>query len=201
MPSDAFGDVYLEFEPDPVGFGDVEEFDEFAPDAVDLLDVFLRACPHLDAVNLGAQTDDRAADLVALVEFLANEGHAKPLPALVEQRRVVFHREHPLPTVRIRLVLPHRLDPRLEQVVVRVALQLGRRLEPVEVPAIRFDRIELADGRQACFIGTGVGRCGVRGSIRGGLWRERYLGLCVVVYSPKLYKGEKSISCREQIGR
>ena len=69
--------------------------------------------------------------------------------------------------------------------VIRVALQLGRGLEPVEVPAIRFDRIELAYGRQACFVGTGVGRRRVR-TIRGSLWRERYLGLRVVVYSPKL---------------
>src|SRR5229473_5315022 len=114
--------AYLEFEPDPVRFGHIEEFDEFAPDAVDFLDVLLRACPKLDTVDLGAQTDDCAADLVALIEFLTNKGHSKPLPTLVEQRRVVFHSEHPFASVRIRLVLPHRLDTRLEQVVVRIAL-------------------------------------------------------------------------------
>ena len=138
----------------------------------------------MDPVDLGPQADDRATDLVALVEFLADEGHRQPLPALVEQRRVVLHRQHPLASVRVRLVLPHRLDPRLEQVVVRVALQLGRGLKPVEVPAIRLDRIELADGRQPRFVGTGVGRRRVRASIRGGLWRERDFGLCVVVNRP-----------------
>ena len=146
--------AYLEFEPDPVRFGHVEELDELAPDTVDLLDLVLRARPELDAVDLRAQADDGAANLVALVELLTDERHGEPLPALVEQRRIVLHRQHPLPAVRVRLVLPHRLDPRLEQVVVRIALQFRRRLEPVEVPAVRLDRIELADGREARFVGT-----------------------------------------------
>ena len=176
--------AYLEFKPDPVRFRHVEKFDQFAPDTVDLLDVFLRACPELDPVDLGPQADDRATDLVALIEFLAHEGHCKPLPTLVEQRRVVFHREHPLASVCVRLILPHRLDPRLEQMVIRVAVELGRGLEPVEVPAIRLNRVELADSRQARFVGTGVGRRRVRARIRGGLWRERYFALCVVVYGP-----------------
>jgi len=114
--------AYLEFEPDPVCLGHVEEFDEFAPDAVDFLDVFLRACPKLDAINLRAQADDCAADLIALIEFLTHKGHSKPLPTLIEQRRIVLHRKHPLASVRIRLILPHRLDTRLEQMVVRIAL-------------------------------------------------------------------------------
>ena len=129
-------ELYLEFEPDPVCLRHVEQLDELAPDTVHLLDVILRACPELNAIDLGAQADDRAADLVTFVELLADERHREPLPALVEQTRVVLHRQHPLAPVRVRLVLPHRLDARLEQVVVRVALQLGRRLEPVEVPAI-----------------------------------------------------------------
>ena len=176
--------AYLEFEPNPVRFRHVEKFDQFTPDAINLLDVFLRACPELDPVDFGPQADDRATDLVALVEFLADESHRKPLPTLVEQRRVVLHREYPLASVRIRLILPHRLDPRLEQVVVRVAVELGRGLEPIEVPAIRLDRVEVADSRQARFVGTGVGRRRVRARIRGGLWRERYFALCVVVYGP-----------------
>ena len=56
--------------------------------------------------------------------------------AVAEERRVVLHREHPLAAVRVRLVLPHRLDARLEQVVVRAALQVGRRLQPAEVSEI-----------------------------------------------------------------
>ena len=56
----------------------------------------------------------RRGDPVALVELLTDERHRKPLPALVEQRRVVLHREHPLSAVRIRLVLSHRLDARLK---------------------------------------------------------------------------------------
>ena len=57
--------------------------------------------------------------------------------AVAEERRVVLHREHLLAAVRV--ILPHRLDGRLEQVVVRVALQFGWRLQPVEVPAILYD--------------------------------------------------------------
>ena len=110
--------AYLEFEADTVRLRDIEELDELAPDAVDLLDVVLRPCPELDTIDFGAETNDCAADLVALVELLADERHRKPLPALIEQRRVILHREHPLAAIRVRLVLPHRLDARLEQVVV-----------------------------------------------------------------------------------
>ena len=45
-------DTHLELEPDTVCLGDVEELDQLAPDAVDLLDVLLAACPELDAVDL-----------------------------------------------------------------------------------------------------------------------------------------------------
>ena len=51
----------MEFEADAVRLRDVEELDELAPDAADLLD---RACPKLNAVNFGAEADDGAADLV-----------------------------------------------------------------------------------------------------------------------------------------
>jgi hypothetical protein len=166
--------AYLKLEPDTVRFGHIEELDKLAPNAVDLLDFVLRACPELNAVDLGAQANDCAAYLVAFVQLLTDERHGEPLPTLVEQRRVVFHREHPLATIRVRLVLPHRLDARLEQVVVGVALQLRRGFEPVEVPAIRLDRIELADGREARFVGTRVGGGRVRG-IRGGHRRVRQL--------------------------
>ena len=54
--------------------------------------------------------------------------------AVGKERRVVLHREHLLAAVRV--ILPHRLDGRLEQVIVQVVLQFGRRLQPVEVPAI-----------------------------------------------------------------
>ncbi len=128
--------AYLELEADAVRLRDIEELDKLAPDAVDLLDVVFRACPKLNTVNLGAETDDGAADLVALVELLANKRHGEPLPALVEQRRVVLHRQYPLAPIRVGLVFPHGLDARLEQVVVRVALELGRRLEPIEVTAV-----------------------------------------------------------------
>ena len=144
----------------------------------------------MDAVDLGAQANDCAADLVALVELLADKRHGEPLPTLVEQRRVILHREYPLPAIRVRFVLPHRFDARLEQVVVRIALQFGGRLEPVEVPAIRLDRLKLADGRQARFVGTGVGRRWVR-AICSGHRRVRYLCLCVMVYRP--YIGEEGV--------
>ena len=176
--------AHLEFEPYPIRFGHIEELDELAPNAVDLLDVVLRAHPELDAVDLGTQADDRATDLVALVELLADERHGEPLPTLVEQCRVVLHRQHPLAAVRVRFVLPHRLDARFEQVVVRVALKLGRRLEPVEVPAIRLDRIELADGRETCFVGTRICWRRVRGFCRAGHRRKWYLCLRVVVDRP-----------------
>ena len=126
--------AYLEFEADTIRFRDVQELDELAPDTVHLLDVVFRPCPELDTVDLRAETDNGAADLVALVELLTNERHRKPLPALIERRRVVVHRERPLPAIRLFLVLPHRFYAQLEQVVVRVRLQFGWRLQPVEVP-------------------------------------------------------------------
>jgi hypothetical protein len=64
--------AYLEFEPDPVRFRHVEKFDGFAFDAVDLLDIFLRACPELDPVNLGPQADDRTTDLAACARACAS---------------------------------------------------------------------------------------------------------------------------------
>ena len=106
--------AYLEFEADTIRFRDVQELDELAPDAVHLLDVVFRPRPELDTVHFRAETNHCATYLVAFVELLTDERHRKPLPALIEQRRVVLHREHPLPAVRIRLVLPHRLDARLE---------------------------------------------------------------------------------------
>lgn len=110
--------THLELEPDSICLGDVEELDHLARDAVDLLHVVFRAHPELYAVDLAPQTDDRTADLVAVVEVLTDERHREPCPAAVEQLRVVLHREHPLAAVRVRLVLPHRFDARLEEVVV-----------------------------------------------------------------------------------
>ena len=121
-------------------------------------DIVFRECPELYMADFREETHDRAADLVALVELLTDERHRKPLPALVEHRRVVLHREHPLSAVRVRLVLPHRSDARLEQVVVRVALQFGPRLQPVEVPAVRLDSVEIAHRRQTGLIRRGHGR-------------------------------------------
>ena len=173
----------MEFEADTVRFRDVQELDELAPDAVHLLDVVFRPCPELNTVDLRAETHDRAADLVALVELLTNERHRKPLPALIEQRRVVLHREHPLPAVRIRLVLPHRLDARLEQVVVRVALQFRRRLQPVEIPAVRLHSIEIAHSRQTGLVRPRIGRSRIR-AVRGSHGRVGHPCFCIVIYRP-----------------
>ena len=82
--------------------------DELGHDAVDLLDVVFRACPELDTIDFRAETDNGAADLVALVELLTDERLCKLLPALIEQRRVVLHPEYPPAAFRVRLVLPHR---------------------------------------------------------------------------------------------
>ena len=41
--------------------------------------------------------------------------------------------------IRVRLVLPHGLDPLLKEMVVGVALEFGRWLEPVKVAAERLD--------------------------------------------------------------
>jgi hypothetical protein len=96
-----------------------------------------RVRPESDAVDLGAQADG-TANLIALVELLSSESHGEPLPALVKQCQIVLHRQHPLPALRVCLVLPHRLDVRLEHVVVQVALQFQWRLESesVEVPEV-----------------------------------------------------------------
>jgi hypothetical protein len=176
--------AYLEFEPDPVRFRHIEKFDELHPMPLTFstssfehvqswirstLDRRLTTAPQI-SLPLSSSSPTRAI-ISHCQHWSSNAG-------------LLFHREHPLASVRVRLILPHRLDPRLEQVAIRVAVELGRRLEPVEVPAIRLDRIELADSRQARFVGTGVGRRRVRASIRGGLWRERYFGLCVVIYGP-----------------
>ena len=116
----------MESEADTVRLRDVEKLDELAPDAVDLLDVVFRACPELDTVSFRSETSDGATDLATLVELLTDERHGKPLPALIEQRRIILHREYTLAAIRVRLVLPHRLDARLELVIVRVELQFGR---------------------------------------------------------------------------
>ena len=141
----------MEFEADTVSLRDVEERDEHTP-AIEFLDVIFRACPELDMINFRAEAEDGAADLVALVELLTHERHGKTLPALIEQRWVVLHREHLLAAVCVRLVLPHQLDARLEQVVVRVALEFRRRLQLGEVLAIRLASVEITHSCQTGFV-------------------------------------------------
>ena len=103
--------------------------------------------------------------------------------AVAEERRVVLHREHPLAAVHVRLILPHRLDVRLEQVVVRAALQFKRRLQPVEVPAIRLDSVEIAHGHQTGLVRSRIDWSHVR-AVRGGHGRVGYPCLGVVIYRP-----------------
>ena len=134
----------------------------------------------LDTVNLRAKTDNGATDLVALVELLTDKRHRKPLSTLIEQRRVVLHREHPLPAIRVRLVFPHRLDARLEQVVVRVAIQFGRQLRPVEVPAVRLDSVEIAHRHQTRLVRPRIGRSRIR-DIGGSHGRVGHPCLGVVI--------------------
>ena len=86
-----------------------------------MLDFLDRAGPELNAVSTLERRPTTAPQISS---------------AVGEERRVVLHREHPLAAVHVRLILPHRLDVRLEQVIVQVVLQFGRRLQPVEVPAI-----------------------------------------------------------------
>ena len=105
----------MEFEADAVRFRDVEELDELAPDAVDFLDAVFRPCPELDTIHFRAETQHGAADLVALVELLTDECHRKPLSTPIEWRRVVLHREHLLPAIRVRLVFHIGLMPDLNR--------------------------------------------------------------------------------------
>jgi hypothetical protein len=51
--------------------------------------------------------------------------------------------------------------------VIRVALQLGRRLEPVEIPTIRLDGIKFTNGREARLVSPRVGWRRV-GAVCGG---------------------------------
>jgi hypothetical protein len=69
--------------------------------------------------------------------------------------------------VRIGRVLPHRLDPVFEEVVIRVPLQLGGRFEPVEVSAKVLNRANFSNGTEASFVLAGT-RGSVRGSGKGG---------------------------------
>ena len=141
----------MEFEADAVRLRDIEWLDELVPGC----SPSRRRLSSVTRAVYGRFSSGGsrpAADLVALVELLTNERHRKPLPALIEQHRVLLRREHPLPAVRIRLVLPHRLDARLEQVVVRVALKFGWRLQLVGVIAVRLDSIEIAHCRQTSLV-------------------------------------------------
>ena len=173
----------MKFKADAVRFRDVEKLDELAPDAVHLLDFVFRTCPELDTVDLRAETDNGATDLVTLVVLLADERHRELLPAPIEQRRVVLHREHPLSAVRIRLKLPHRLDARFEQVVFRVALQFRRRLQPVEVPTVRLDSVGIAHRHQTGLVRPRIDRSQTR-AVRGGHGRVGHRCLGVVIYRP-----------------
>ncbi len=58
-----------------------------------------QAHSELGVVNLRAQADNCTTNLIALIELLASKCHGEPLPALVEQRWIVLHRQHPLPTI------------------------------------------------------------------------------------------------------
>ena len=86
-----------------------------------MLDFLDRAGPELNAVSTLERRPTTAPQISS---------------AVGEERRVVLHREHPLAAVRVRDVFPHRLDVRLEKVVVQVVLQFGRRLQPAEVSEI-----------------------------------------------------------------
>ena len=85
----------LELKTDAVRLGDVERLDHLARDAVDLLDVVLATRPELYAVDLAAQTDNGTADLVALVEVLADERHRERRSDVQEALRGLRRKRRP----------------------------------------------------------------------------------------------------------
>lgn len=108
-------------------------------------------------------------NFVLLIQFFPDEGHGQPRPAPVQQQRIALHSEHPLATVGVCRVLPHRLDPTLEEMIITVTLQLRGRFQPVKVPTKPFDGIKLADDGQpslvsATFRACGNKRCGLPAS-------------------------------------
>ena len=67
--------------------------------------------------------------------------------------------------------------------VVRVTLQFRRRLQPVEVPAVRLDSVEIAHRRQTGLVRPRVGRSRIR-AVSGGHRRVGHPCLCIVIYRP-----------------
>ena len=125
----------LELEPNAVSLGDIQQLDKFLPDAVQSLHIVFAPCPQLDTVHLASQAHDCPTNFIAILQFLPYERHRQPSPTPIQQGWVVLHRKDPLSTLRIRGVFPHGLDPGLEDMIVRVPLELRRWLEPVEITA------------------------------------------------------------------
>ena len=132
----------------------------------------------------------RPTNFVLLVQFFPDEGHGQPRPASVQQHRVALHSENPLTTISVCGVLPHGLDPTLEEMVITVTLQLRGGFQPVKIPTKPFDGVKLADDGQpslicATFRACGNKRCRLPASTCGSERRKWYrLALGVVIQCP-----------------
>lgn len=150
----------LEFESNVISFTDIQQFDESFSDTVQFLNIILAPRPHLNTIDLAPQTDDSPADLITLLQLLTHQRHREPAPTAIQELWVIFHGQDPFPSIRVRRVLPHGLDPRFEDVVVAVLFEFRGRLEPVEVAAEFFDGVEFADDGEACLVFGALGRVG-----------------------------------------
>jgi hypothetical protein len=145
-------ETYLELQADVIRLGDIEQLHQLFTDGIQPFHIVLASRPELYPIHLTSQADHGPTNLITLLDLFTHQRHRQEAPATIQQRRVVLHGKDPLAAFGIGLIFPHGLDPGLEEVVVRVALEFRRGFEPVEIPAEGLDRIELADDGQASFI-------------------------------------------------
>ena len=148
--------THLELESNAIRLRNVKELGELLPDVVDLGDLVFAPQPQLCPVDLALQADYGASDPIALVELLTDEGRGEPLLVAIEEPGVVLRGGGPLAAARVCLVLPHGLDTQRKEAVVRVAIKLGQRRGPVEVPTGQFDRVEPVSRRPVKRRGQGL---------------------------------------------
>ncbi len=107
----------------------------------------------MDPIDLVPETEDYSTILSASSSSLPTKVMAS---LLQHQSNSILHYPYPLVSIRISLILPHGFDTRLEEVVLRIAVELRGRFEPVKIRAKVFGGVEFANDGKAGFITIGV---------------------------------------------
>lgn len=120
--------------------------------------------PQRNFVTLLANVDDSSANVISvLVKLFADDSHQQLKPVVIKKLRsslkllgiteripfcslyLFVNNDEPATTLHVVLVLPHRLDSLLEEVVIRSPIQTAGRLNVIVKRPKIFNRVEKRD--------------------------------------------------------